>query len=107
MSTDKPSKNEDEYFARAEAERLKLMREQEAASRVARERHSHFMKCPKCGATLQTEALQGIQVDRCPECHGIWLDHDEIATLMKHQDHGTLGRVMSDLWSSLRGRSTS
>jgi len=104
MSTDKPSRNEDEYFARQEAERLSLLRQQEAADRAARERHSHFMKCPKCGGSLHTETLQEIQVDRCPDCHGIWLDHDEVATLMKHEDHGALGRVMSDLWSSLRRR---
>ncbi len=106
MSTDKPSKNEDEYFAREEAERLKLLRQQEAAGRLARERQAHFMKCPKCGATLHTETLHGIQVDRCPDCHGIWLDHNEVATLMKHEDHGALGRVMSDLWTSLRRRRT-
>jgi len=104
MSTDKPSRNEDEYFARQEAERLNLLRQQDTAERAARERLSHFMKCPKCGGSLQTETLQGIQVDRCPDCQGIWLDHDEVATLMKHEDHGALGRVMSDLWSSLRRR---
>ena len=104
MPPDKPSKNEDEYFARQEAERLTLMREQEAADGAARERHSHLMRCPKCGGSLQTEALQGIQVDRCPDCHGIWLDHDEVAALMKHEDHGALGRAMSDLWTALRRR---
>lgn len=105
MSTEKkPSKNEDEYFAREDAERIRRLQQQEAAERTARERLSHHMRCPKCGGTLHTEMLHGIQVDRCPDCHGIWLDHDEVATLMKHEDHGALGRVMSDLWTSLRRR---
>jgi hypothetical protein len=62
------------------------------------------MKCPKCGADLHTETFHGIQVDRCPECHGIWLDNGELALLMKHEDPGALSRVMNDLWGTLRRR---
>jgi len=99
---DKPSKNEDEYFAREEAARLKQLRAKEAAARSAAERHTHFMKCPKCGATLHTENFHAVQVDRCPDCHGVWLDHGEMDTLVKHEDPGMLRRVMGDLWGSLR-----
>jgi len=60
------------------------------------------MRCPKCGGTLHTEMLHGIQVDRCPDCHGIWLDQNEVEQLMKHEDPGALQRVMSDLRASLR-----
>jgi predicted Zn-ribbon and HTH transcriptional regulator len=102
MPPEKPSKNEDEYFAREDAARLKRLREQQDAERTAAERHSHHMRCPKCGATLRAEAWHDIQVDRCPECHGVWLDHGELETLMAHEDPGMLRRVMSDLWGSLK-----
>jgi hypothetical protein len=102
MTADKPSRNEDEYFAREEAERLTRLRAQEASERVARARKSHHMKCPKCGVDLGTEAFHGIDVDRCPECHGVWFDHGEFESLMKDDDAGVLGRVMGDLWASVQ-----
>lgn len=105
MSTDKPSRNEDEYFAREEAERLAKLRARDRAEQTAAERKSHYMKCPKDGGDLQTEAFHGVQIDRCPECQGIWLDGGEIALLMKSDDPGLLGRAMGDLWTNLkRGR---
>jgi hypothetical protein len=100
--SDKPSRNEDEYFAREDAERIRKLREKESAERVAAERKASYMKCPKCGADLRTETLHDIQIDRCPECNGIWLDNGEMEALMKHEDPGALRRIMGDLWGSLR-----
>jgi len=102
MSTDKPSRNEDEYFAREEAERLAKLRAKGRAEQTAAERKLHFMKCPKDGADLHTEVFHGVHIDRCPECQGIWLDGEEVALLMKEDNPGVLGRVMGDLWSTLR-----
>ena len=102
MSTDKPSRNEDEYFAREEHERLARLRAKEAADRVAAERKSHHLRCPKCGATLHSEHFHGVQVERCPEDGGIWLDAGEIDLLMKHEDHSVLRRVFGDVAGSLR-----
>ena len=104
MSTDKPSRNEDEYFAREDAERIAKLRAKGLAEQTAAERKSHYMKCPKCGAGLTTETFRGIQIDRCPECNGLWLDDGEIALLVKNDDPNMLGRVMGDLWSTLKGR---
>jgi hypothetical protein len=100
--SDKPSRNEDEYFAREDAERIRKLRERQNAEEQARERRSHNMKCPKCGADLRTEAFHSIQIDRCTECHGLWLDHGEIDQLMKHEDPGLLRRVFGDVASSIR-----
>lgn len=105
MKPEKPSRNEDEYFAREDAELLRKQRERAAAASLEAERKSHYMKCPKDGGDLQTEAFHGVQIDRCPECQGIWLDGGEIALLMKSDDPGLLGRAMGDLWTNLkRGR---
>jgi hypothetical protein len=104
MSTEKPSKNEDEYFAREEAERLSKLRAQEAAQRRAAERRSHHLKCPNCGADLHGELFHGIRIDRCPECHGVWFDDGELELLLNDEDHSVLRRVMVDLWTSLKGR---
>ncbi len=101
---DKPSRNEEEYFAKREAEILKARRE--AAERAAREaeRRSHYMKCPKCGADLKTEEQDGIQVDKCPECLGVWFDAGEAEELIRmHQRSGGLAGLFTALVRGVRG----
>ncbi len=85
MSTKKPSTEEDEYFAKEEAERLHALAAQHAHKTEAAERERlkqlHYMKCPKCGFDLHTVAFKGVQIDRCFHCHGTWLDAGELETL--------------------------
>jgi uncharacterized protein len=79
----KPRHNEEEYFVRHEAGRLKAHRE--AMEQVARaaERRTHYMKCPKCGADLVEESRAGVEIEKCPECQGIWLDRDDARVLTR------------------------
>lgn len=40
------------------------------------------MDCPRCeNVQLEVRNLRGIEVDRCQECQGIWLDHHELDQL--------------------------
>ncbi|MEO8634062.1 MAG: zf-TFIIB domain-containing protein [Gemmatimonadales bacterium] len=103
-TTDKPSRNEDEYFLKLEAERIERKRAEHSKLSQDAERKSHHMRCPKCGGHLVTQEFQRIQIDRCPECHGIWLDHGELDALIGHQDQGRLSRVVGDLMGSLKGK---
>jgi uncharacterized protein len=80
---DKPSRNEEEYFAKAEAARLKKLKKSAEEAARAAERRSHIMKCPRCGADLGVEHYSGIEVERCPECHGIWFDAHEAERLVE------------------------
>lgn len=32
------------------------------------------MNCPKCSAAMEPVAFQGVEVDRCVQCHGIFFD---------------------------------
>lgn len=41
------------------------------------------MKCPNCQATLQIADKQGIEIDYCPECRGIWLDRGELDKIIE------------------------
>ncbi len=97
--SDKPSRNEEEYFARMEAERLKKRREEAQRTSVEETRKQHYMKCPKCGADLTTSEYHGIQVDRCPECHGVWFDAGEVESITKQESGG----VASLFKSLMRG----
>ena len=39
------------------------------------------MNCPRCSAQLKVQTFKGIDVDRCPTCEGMWLDHGELDQL--------------------------
>src|SRR5438045_5217145 len=102
MSTDNPSKNEEEYFARQDAELVIKERAIRAQAALAAERRSHLGKCPKCGADLERIELHGVQVDQCPEDGGMWLEAGELEVLSKHHDPGFMGRVLGELFRSLK-----
>jgi hypothetical protein len=91
--SEKPSKNEDEYFARRDAELLRQQRASAQQAAAQAERKSHYMKCPKCGYDLITGDWDGIQIDQCTHCHGIWFDAGEAETLLKSPQSNVLARV--------------
>jgi uncharacterized protein with PIN domain len=103
MTTDKPSKNEEEYFVRLESERIERKRRERARLTEDAEHRSHYMRCPKCGGHLETLEFHRVQVERCPDCHGLWLDHGEIDAVVGHDDKGLFTRVLGEFMSSLRG----
>ena len=37
--------------------------------------------CPVCRATMRATDLQGVVVDGCPRCGGVWLDYAELQRL--------------------------
>jgi hypothetical protein len=82
-----PSRNEDEYFLKLDAERIKEMRAKLDADRAQQERKSHLMKCPKCGGDLKETDHEHIKVDVCPDCGGVWLDAGEIEMLEHVKEH--------------------
>lgn len=75
---EKPSRNEDEYFARMDADLMKERRARLDLEREQRERTSHYNKCPKCGVDLAEREHGGVKIDQCPECGGMWLDKGEL-----------------------------
>lgn len=41
------------------------------------------MKCPTCPeATLVMSDRQGVEIDYCPQCRGVWLDRGELDKLI-------------------------
>jgi hypothetical protein len=105
MSIEKPSRNEDEYFAQQNAELLRKQREKLEAAALDAERKTHYMKCPKDGYDLATSEFNNVQIDTCPHCGGMWLDAGELE-LVAHEDRPALmTRVLSEALSAFRGGS--
>lgn len=42
------------------------------------------MNCPRCNTGLSEQKFKGIEVDRCPDCKGLWLDFPELDQLEDH-----------------------
>jgi uncharacterized protein len=36
------------------------------------------MKCPRCQVDLMISDRQGVEIDFCPQCRGVWLDRGEL-----------------------------
>jgi len=90
-------KPEDEYFARIEFEKRKKALE-EKQSRMKKEeriqlKEQHWMRCPKCGMEMVEITFEGIKVDKCSECLGIFFDHGEVDQLVDKNRPGFLSRM--------------
>jgi len=92
-------KKEDEYFARIEFDR----RKEKLAAQSHRMEHEekkrlkdlHWMRCPKCGMEMVEIDFEGIKVDKCSSCLGIFFDDGEIHQLVDKNKPGFLRRLSS------------
>lgn len=82
MSIDKPSSQEEEYFARRAFEQKKQLAEERERKLKEEERRrlkeQHWMRCPKCGMELAEIDFRGVKIDKCTSCSGVWLDAGEL-----------------------------
>lgn len=95
-------RREDEWFQRNEQQLLeaaRLAREKREKERATREKEEerarlkelHFMKCPKCGHDMVEENLEGVKVDRCSHCEGIYFDAGELEQVFMKRDEDRKG----------------
>ena len=56
------------------------------------------MKCPKCKIEdLEKIKINGVKIDRCENCGGLWFDKDELKITRDHRDKN-LSWLDFDLW---------
>jgi Zn-finger nucleic acid-binding protein len=41
------------------------------------------VKCPHCDVNLLMTDRQGVEIDYCPECRGVWLDRGELDKIVE------------------------
>jgi len=105
---DRPSDKEQEYFIKQDLERIKRMREEHLKRQQEEERERlkelHFMHCAKCGQTMTTVTLAGVEVEVCSGCGGIYLDAGEIEKLTEVSKRGALAGALGTarrLWKEM------
>lgn len=88
MSFDeKPSRNEHEYFVKRDAELMQERRARLDEERKKQERSSHYNKCPRCGTDLTERDHNGVKIDQCESCGGMWLDKGELEIIEEIDRH--------------------
>jgi len=79
----KEKAEEDHYFAARDRELLARLKTRAAAGKLA---------CPRCSKELAAVEYQGVLVDQCPACGGVWLDRAELEALAPRERESWLGR---------------
>ena len=53
---------------------------------LSRRDTSPALDCPICYVKTERLRQEGVDIDRCPKCHGIWLDKRELKKLTKNSN---------------------
>ena len=78
---------EDIYFAERDREVVEQLRNQLRKVEAVETPRS----CPKCSGKLEPYTFEGVALDRCHECGGIWLDKGELEGVLNKVSRGPLG----------------
>jgi Zn-finger nucleic acid-binding protein len=96
---------EEEYFYRENREHIERRRKELEEKRAEREAENQkllrLMRCPKCGQTMEEVNHLGIRMSRCVGCQGLFLDRDEMETLVKSRGHQVF---LHSLWKRIQNR---
>lgn len=96
----KPSNQEEEYFKREDAERLRKLHAEEQARLRDTERaalkQQHRGRCSQCGALMVPEQAGPIGFLHCPACGGAFLDKGAWEFMHDHAEpHTVMGSVLN------------
>lgn len=54
------------------------------------------MKCPVDNETLQMTSREGVEIDYCPTCRGVWLDRGELDKIIERSPATNSNEVSQD-----------
>ncbi len=54
------------------------------------------MQCPVCNVELKMAERQGVEIDYCPQCRGVWLDRGELDKIIERTAGDPSRRVNAD-----------
>ncbi|HMB74176.1 MAG TPA: zf-TFIIB domain-containing protein [Gammaproteobacteria bacterium] len=55
-------------------------------------------ECPIDGTPMEKSIAHMIVIDRCPACHGVWLDRGELEKVYSRASKSALVEVTRNLW---------
>lgn len=54
------------------------------------------MKCPHCSTELKLSDRNGVEIDYCGTCRGVWLDRGELDKIIERASNGAAARDWDD-----------
>lgn len=72
---------ENEYFRRQEQMLIEKLR----AKLAAEKKTPSGVKCLKCEGEMVESVFEGLTIEVCNKCHGVWLDTDKLARIAHHE----------------------
>ena len=55
-----------------------------------------MLHCPSCIVELKIAERQGVEIDYCPDCRGVWLDSGELDKIIERTMQADFNRPTSD-----------
>lgn len=90
--------NEDSYFAVKEHELIEGLKTEFQKDKTDR-REAAMATCPKCSGKFKVYRFMGIDIERCENCEGIWLQKGKLAGILKQQARGPLAVFLDRCFS--------
>jgi Zn-finger nucleic acid-binding protein len=66
------------------------------------DKEENKMKCPACNIDLIIADRQGVEIDYCPQCRGVWLDRGELDKIIDRSASWTRREERYDPGDTLR-----
>jgi ribosomal protein L37AE/L43A len=87
------SDEEDHWFKKHEKELIEEAKERKKTEEEKKQKEAeealkqlHYRHCPKCGHELEEFLSEGIALDKCPKCEGVWFDKGELEQLISREE---------------------
>jgi hypothetical protein len=87
---DKERGEEGRFFGERDRALIEKLKQQKAGAAQP----AASMRCPKDGTALASVDHQGVTVEECPKCGGLWFDKGELDTVAKREKDSWLGRLV-------------
>src|SRR5688500_6858051 len=85
---------EEEYFHRKNQEAIEKLRTKMKVSEEAKAAGTSSMKCPRCDGSLLETKVEGVAIDTCDKCGGVWLDSGELEQLTNKESGGWFRKLV-------------
>ena len=99
---DKERAEEDRYFAERDRAALDQLKNRKEKENDAGLRENARGRCPKDGEKLSVADIEGVVLEQCPSCRGIWLDDGELERLSTHEKESWIGRFVRQRIENIR-----
>ena len=64
-------------------------------------RYHPLMNCPACKSEMFVMEYDGLELDHCPSCEGVWFDAGELALLFADSDQSAHPELVPDVLAAL------